>query len=273
MKNKVSIIIPTYNGEKYIKETIDSCLSQTYKNIEIIVIDDNSSDRTVDILNIYDDRINLILNKINLGIVKNVNNGVNISNGEYYIFLGHDDNLPSNHIEIMLNEFNEDTIAVYCSNMGIDGDGNQTKINQPDEIMIAKTNNIMFEFSIDNFISSCGMMHRTDVFHKIGGWDERYLHYGEWLYYIKELEYGKIKYTSKTKAFYRTHETNITKTFKDKNVKIILNRYKSECRKMAHLFNDNSLTENINYFINKFKVFIKLKELKIFIKKAIKYEK
>jgi hypothetical protein len=157
----------------------------------------------------------------------------------------------------MIGEFDEDTVAVHCNNMGIDGNGKETKLNRDDKIQIQKTNNCMFELSIDNFISSCGMLHRTDIFQKLNGWDENYKQYGEWLYYVKELQYGKIKYTTRTKVYYRRHETNITNTFKDKKVIRDLNIYKKECRKLAHKLNNNTFKENIKYYLNEIKLIIK----------------
>jgi len=257
MNKKVSIIIPTYNGAKYIKETIDSCLNQSYKNIEIIVVDDCSSDSTVEILKSYENKINLTINKTNQGIVKNLNNMTLGVESEYFIFLGHDDILPINHIEIMIGEFDNDTIALHCNSMGIDGNSNETKLNRSDDKQIQKTDRCMFELSIDNFISSCGMLHRTDIFQKLNGWDDEYKQYGEWLYYIRELEFGNIKYTTKTKAFYRRHETNITNTFKNKDVKRSLNKYKRVCRNLAHNINKNTTSDNIRYYFNEFKLFIK----------------
>jgi len=257
MADKVSIIIPTYNGENYIKETIDSCLNQSHKNIEVIVGDDCSSDKTVEILQSYGDEINLTINKTNQGIAKNLNNMTLGLESDYFIFLGHDDILPVEHIEIMISEFDKDTVAVHCNSMGIDENGNKTKLNRSNSIQIEKTNNCMFELSIDNFISSCGMLHRTDIFQKLNGWSERYKQYGEWLYYIKELEFGNIKYTTKTKAFYRRHDTNITNTFKNKDVQVSLNKYKQDCRRLAHSLNNNSLNNNVKYCLNEIKLFIR----------------
>ena len=122
---KVLIIIPTYNGEKYIKETIDSCLNQSYKNIEVIVIDDCSSDNTVEILRSYDDKIDLYVNRINQGIAKNLNKMLLGRTEDFYIFLGHDDILPKNHVKIMVSEFDDNTLFVHCNNIVIDKDGKE----------------------------------------------------------------------------------------------------------------------------------------------------
>ena len=75
MEEQIDVLLATYNGEKYIKEQIESILSQTYKNIKLIISDDCSSDKTVEILKEYekkDNRIELYIQKQNLGVVKNI---------------------------------------------------------------------------------------------------------------------------------------------------------------------------------------------------------
>jgi glycosyltransferase involved in cell wall biosynthesis len=253
----VSIIIPTYNGREFIQQTIDSCLRQTSPNIEVIVIDDLSTDNTRDILSLYESKVSIVLNNTNLGIVKNINKGLEQVTTKYFMLLGHDDVLPENHIELMLSEFDDDVISVHCNSVIINAEGNETGLARNDAIQLKKTDNCLFNLSIGNFISSCGMIHQTDVFNKTGGWDERYLHYGEWLYYIKSLSYGRIKYTSKTKAYYRRHDTNITNTFKDKIVIKKLNIYRQHCRTLAHKSKTNTAWENLIYLSAKLKLMIK----------------
>jgi len=267
---KVLIIIPTYNGEKYIKETINSCLNQSYKNIEIIVTDDCSSDNTVEILCSYGDKIDLRVNKKNQGIVKNLNKMLLERSENFYIFLGHDDILPKDHVKIMVSEFDDDTLFVHCNNMGIDKEGKETGLIRSDNIQIEKTKNCLFEMSIDNFITSCGMMHRVDVFQEINGLDEKYKNWAEWLLYVNELGLKRYrpKYTTKTRAFYRRHETNITYTMTAKNIKKSVYDFKKEARRLAHKLNDNSIEENIKYYINEISI-----PLKIFIKQIIFWDK
>ena len=72
---KVDILLPTYNGEKYLREQLDSILNQTYKNIRIIISDDCSKDSTSEILKQYkekDERIEIYIQENNLGVVKNI---------------------------------------------------------------------------------------------------------------------------------------------------------------------------------------------------------
>ncbi len=257
MPNNVSILIPAYNGKKFIAETIDSCLRQTHKEIEVIVIDDGSTDGTRELLLSYADKVKLIFNEKNLGIVKNINQGINKVDSEFFVLLGHDDVLPEKHIELMLSEFNDDVVGVHCNSILINSLGERLGYSRDDNIQKRKTENCLFELSVDNFISSCGMVHRTSIFHEIGGWDETYLHYGEWLYYIKSLSYGKVIYTEKTHGYYRRHSTNITNTFKNKSVFKMLSLYKEHCKKLAHENNDNSLFELLKYKASYYKAFYK----------------
>ena len=91
---KVSVIIPVYNTEKYLKECLDSVVNQSLKEIEIICIDDNSSDNSLQILKEYaqkDNRIKIIENKSNLGAGPSRNKGIKLAKGEYIGFLDSDD--------------------------------------------------------------------------------------------------------------------------------------------------------------------------------------
>jgi len=98
----VSICIPTYNGAQYIEKCIESCLAQTYHNLEIIICDDCSSDQTIELINKYldkDVRIKLFQNTANKGLVQNWNSTLNHSNGEYIKWLFQDDWIELNAIE------------------------------------------------------------------------------------------------------------------------------------------------------------------------------
>lgn len=100
----VSIIIPTYNVERYIEECIDSLLKQTYKRIEIIVIDDGSKDATPYLLKSYEERILLKLNKKNQGQGAVRNHGLEQANGEYILFVDSDDWIDVEAVEILVGK-------------------------------------------------------------------------------------------------------------------------------------------------------------------------
>ncbi len=113
MKPFISIIIPIYNSQKYIKKNIDSILNQTYKNFELLLINDGSTDDSLSVINSYnDDRIRLI-NKKNGGVSSARNYGINSSSGDYLYFVDSDDYIEPNTLEKfvdIIKSFNPDLI-------------------------------------------------------------------------------------------------------------------------------------------------------------------
>lgn len=102
---KFSIIIPVYNVEKFVKRSIQSTINQTYKNLEILIIDDKSTDSSLKIIqSINDSRIKILLNEQNQGTFWTRNKGILNATGEYLLFLDSDDFLETNAVEI-LNDF------------------------------------------------------------------------------------------------------------------------------------------------------------------------
>ena len=112
----ISVLIPTYNSELYIKSTLESILNQTYKNLEIIVIDDASTDSTLNIVKKYrDKRIKLYSNDKNLGIAKNMNKGIKLSRGKYLAIMDADDWSYPYRIEEEVQLMEENPEIVLCS--------------------------------------------------------------------------------------------------------------------------------------------------------------
>ena len=104
-KDLISIIVPIYNVEKYIKKCIDSIINQTYTNLEIILVDDGSPDNCGKICDKYkekDDRIKVI-HKKNGGLSDARNAGIDIATGEYITFIDSDDYVAENYIEVLYN--------------------------------------------------------------------------------------------------------------------------------------------------------------------------
>ena len=115
MNPKVSILVPAYNTEKYIAKAIQSVLDQTYQNIEFIVIDDASTDRTVDVVQSFSDsRVRLFQNESNRGVSYSRNRGINEAKGEWVVPLDADDWYAPERIEKLLQiaeERNADLVA------------------------------------------------------------------------------------------------------------------------------------------------------------------
>lgn len=265
----ISIIIPVYNGEKYFKKTIDSCLAQTGGyDIEIIVIDDCSSDSSRELIKGYGDAIVCIFNEINLGITKTCNKAASLAKGEYLMILGQDDLLPPNHIEAMCSEFDENTSFVHCNANVIDEEDQFIRLARIDCDQATKSNNSLYELAKDNFISSTGFLLRKSYFDRVGGYDERFKNYGEWLLWIKLALIGRVKYSTKVRSFYRRHQTNITNTFKNPDVMEGLLVYQRECQKFA-LKQQESFLKSICIISNIY--FFRIKKwLKCTLKKWLK---
>jgi len=112
----VSVLIPTYNSELYIKDTLESILHQTYKALEIVIIDDASTDSTLKIVRRYkDERIKLHVNDKNLGISGNMNKGIKLSHGKYLAIMDADDWSYPYRIEEQVQLMEQNSKVVLCS--------------------------------------------------------------------------------------------------------------------------------------------------------------
>jgi len=100
----VSVIIPAYNSEKYVLEAIESVLFQTYRNLEVIVVDDKSTDNTLSIISsIKDERLHLYRNECNRGIAYTTNRAVSLSRGEYIALMDDDDISMPDRLKIQVD--------------------------------------------------------------------------------------------------------------------------------------------------------------------------
>ena len=116
MEVKVSIIMPSYNYALYIKKAIESVLSQTYKNWELIIIDDASTDNSLSIINEYlknDSRVKLIINDKNIGLCASLNKAIQLADGEWIAFLESDDEFLPESIEEKIKAAKLGTDFIY----------------------------------------------------------------------------------------------------------------------------------------------------------------
>lgn len=171
----VSIIMPCYNAGKYIREAIESVLNQTYSDWELIIVDDGSTDNSMDIaerLAISDSRIRLIMQP-NAGACRARNNGIEHANGEYVKFLDADDILEP---ECLLTQVNQ--IASlhprqipFGDYYNVDKDGNvlnQYTFDRADDL----AKDAVFFFFSEWRILISSPLHRTALLREIGGFNE-----------------------------------------------------------------------------------------------------
>lgn len=132
-KVKLSIIIPVYNAEKYLSRCIESILNQTYKEIEILLIDDGSTDGSHEICDMYAQKYDnvLVIHKTNGGVSSARNMGLDNARGEYVAFIDADDYVSDNLYQDLINKIKvSDAEIAVCSVYRVDSNGNKVLITQ-----------------------------------------------------------------------------------------------------------------------------------------------
>ena len=117
-KEKVSIIVPMYNAEKFIGKTIESVLSQTYENWEMLIMNDVSTDNSLAVVSEFvkkDDRIKVVNTEKNMGVVKGRNHLIDLANGKYIAFLDADDYWHNKKLEKQIKFMKEKNASISCT--------------------------------------------------------------------------------------------------------------------------------------------------------------
>lgn len=112
----ISIIIPVYNCEKYIKRCLESIVNQSYRNLEILLVNDGSTDNSLDQIGYFSDKRIKIYNKTNGGVSSARNLGIEKAIGDYLLFVDADDYINSKMVEELVKEVKEDNTLVFCNN-------------------------------------------------------------------------------------------------------------------------------------------------------------
>ena len=119
-KPLISIIVPVYNGAETVERTLETLLAQTYKNKEIIVIDDYSTDASREILVQYDGKLRLYFNEQNLGLARNYNKGIGLAAGSIIMLAHHDCSFPDReYLEKMLRNFADEDVGAVTGRLNI----------------------------------------------------------------------------------------------------------------------------------------------------------
>ena len=208
---KISVIIPTYNREDFISETIQSVLDQTYKDFEIIVVDDGSKDNTKSFLEKFGSKIKLIEQK-NQERAASRNNGVKASCGEYLAFVDSDDVWISNKLEKQLEilENNKETILTYGKSFRINQASKPLKVAQRQ--LAGYSGNVFEKLLFRNFIVSATPMVRREYFERTSGFETKYVPYEDWELWVRLSLLGKFFFVNKPLAYYRIHPEQSLKT-------------------------------------------------------------
>lgn len=164
---KISCIMPAYNAARYIRIAIDSILSQTFDDFELIIINDGSTDETEKIIQSYDDsRIVYLKNETNLKLIKTLNRGIDIAKGEFISRMDSDDQAMPTLFEMELKEFSKYSEAgiVNTLTFHMSEDGRKIKKNRRVPYLSSKAMSVICPFC--NMISHPGVMVRADLMKK-----------------------------------------------------------------------------------------------------------
>ena len=211
---KVSILIPCYNSERFIAETLDSCIEQTYNNIEIIVVDDGSTDHSLAIAHDYkskDGRVRVI-SQPNAGACKARNSALEHSTGEYVMFLDADNVISTNKIEIQLIRLIEASDKMAVATCVWDRFYNDINEATFPKQMVYRDYDTGFDMLLDlwncseMYETACYLLSRTLAL-KAGKWDESLRKNQDGEYFSRVLMFAtKALFCPEAKLYYRTGE-------------------------------------------------------------------
>lgn len=210
MEKLVSIVLPTYNGEKYLADSIESVINQTYKNWELIIINDCSTDKTLEIAQGYaakDNRIKVYSNDKNSKVPKSLNRGFSLANGEYFSWTSDDNIYKPRAIEYMVNylDNNEGVDLVSCNFDFLDEEQNIVKTSKA----IWKRN--QFELWERCNIGAC-FMYTREIALKAGGYAENMFCAEDYDYWCRLALIGKIAYLDENLYTYRINSQSLSVT-------------------------------------------------------------
>ena len=251
---KISIITVVWNNEKTIKDAIDSVLSQTYKNIEYIIVDGLSTDGTIEIIQSYGDKISKFISEKDKGIYDAMNKGIDLSTGDVVAFLHSDDLYESdNIIEDVIKEFKNDSLIE-----GIYGDLIYTDKNDISKIIrYWKSRNYHINLLKKGWMPAHPTFFlKRDVYKRFGKFDLDFKIAADYDFMLRVLVKNiKVKYISKILYKMRIGgESN-------KNIKNILLKSKEDLKalKKNNIGGFTTLLmknfSKLNQFINKTKKF------------------
>lgn len=214
---KISIITPSYNHEKYVKHFIESVLSQTEQDFELVIVDDNSTDNNVaEIKKFNDERIILIQHEYNKGINAGLNSAFSRARGKYIVYMSSDDVFEPNHLEVTSKYLEEHPeIDVYYSSLSLIDDYNNPIEERQKHYAIKQTDKYELLkkcFMKGNPLPSPGMVIRREAFEKIYPLDLSTIQFQDYLMHIRLLLNGDVHLSEQKLVKYRiiSQATNIS---------------------------------------------------------------
>jgi len=236
---RISVIIPTYNRAHYICETINSVLEQTYKDYEIIVIDDGSTDNTKKVLKGYDGKIRYLYQN-NKGTPAARNFGINNSTGEFIGLLDDDDLWLPNKLELQVKELEKNPeLAFICSSTYIIDSCGKNIGQWGEKISIFGTFNDLYE---ENIVYNLTVLMRRKCFNDVGGYDEKLLSCQDYDLWLRMAKKYKFYYMAVPLTKHRKHDSNF-----GKNISLRLQNH-------LNIFNKIYISKSVSFLKRKIRI-------------------
>ena len=204
----VSIVMATYNGSLYLRQQMESIVAQSYPNLEIIVVDDCSTDNTIKILQEFQSRyphIKIVNNEINLGYIKNFEKGCALATGEYVALCDQDDYWHVDKIKNMQEDI-EDYPLIYCDSILCDESLQPIGVNISDRVNCRDFDNCLQQAIFCRIYGHATLIKKFFLQKAIPFLDV--IPHDWWLCYMATF-YGGMKYLPQPLASYRQHSANI----------------------------------------------------------------
>ncbi|NIG52516.1 glycosyltransferase family 2 protein [Chitinophaga sp. Cy-1792] len=211
----VSIILAVYNGVRFLPAQLDSLLSQTYPNIEIIAIDDCSTDGSYDLLMSYKERyanFRVYENETNLGYIKNFEKGSRLAQGDYFAFCDQDDIWLTEKIAVMMEEMSKGYPMAFCDSEFVDFDGKSLGYRLSDK-RNQQNFNTPLNFAIGNSIAGHAMISKKEVIERSLPFPDTMIH-DRWIGFVATF-FGPILFVDQPLVKYRQHDCNVNTGNKD----------------------------------------------------------
>ena len=202
----VSIVLPVHNGARFLRLSIDSCLQQTYRNIELIVVDDGSEDNSVDIIKSYDDeRIKLIRHETNRKLPATLNTGFKHTCGVYLTWTSHDNYYAPTAIAEMVNflEENPHIHFVFTDDYFVD-EANQF-------LGVVKRGPIE-RLAAESCLGG-GFLYTRTVYEKVGPYNEQAFLAEDYDYWLRVSAHFTLGHLGHPLYYYRQHPDSLTSRY------------------------------------------------------------
>ena len=227
----ISVIIPNYNHARFLDERIQSVLYQSYKNFEVIILDDKSTDNSVEVIEKYRNNpqiTHIIYNEKNSGSTfKQWSKGFSLAKGDYIWIAESDDSCEYTLLENLVKKIDENIVVAYARSLQIDENNIKRpyflqKFIGPQDFIMKGEAYIKQYLSINNFISNASSaIFRKDIAITLNPQYSEMKGEGDWLFWIEMLECGDIAFINKPLNFFRQHSNNTTQQLGNNGVGFI----------------------------------------------------